>query len=129
MEEFPTKKDWKEIPESEIKLKAEELFRFLDTLPFEHITEFSFNGTNFLLLLVDAEEIASGEAGQDAEYARSDEIDGWDLNVFETLSGEIRKRKLFHEILECNLRDRGYSLKDAHNIAKKEEERIWKTQN
>lgn len=83
--------------------------------------EFSYNASNFLLFLTTEEEVKEmTEEGGDAWHHTSTAIDGRDLYMLESLSGEKRRKKLFHEILECNIRDQGFSLEEAHRIALKE---------
>lgn len=106
------------------EIKSNELLHLIDIIKFEQGEEFTFNGTNFLLFLCDKDEIASGNAGQDAEYFKSNIVD-YDIYMFETLSGEDRRVKLFHEILECNLRDQGYSEDEAHRLTLEEEQKIF----
>lgn len=107
-----------------IEINSEELLKTIDEIEWEEHYEFSYNGSDYILLL-DTEEEADPETGG-AEYHQSTATPGaWDIYILETLSGEERKRKLFHEILECNLKDQGIDHEMAHNTAKQEEEKTF----
>jgi len=76
-----------------------------------------------LLTLAEHEQ---NESHEEAEYFESTGgKDGWDIYLLETLSEEKRRKKLFHEIVECNLRDQEYSNFEAHHIALDEEQKIF----
>lgn len=108
------------------EIKIDELLSVLDSIQWEPMYKFSYNGSNFLLLLTTEEEAKEmTEEGGDAWHHTSTAIDGRDLYMLESLSGEERRKKLFHEILECNIRDQGFSLEEAHHIALEEEQKIF----
>jgi len=106
------------------EINAENLLSFIDSIQWEQGYEFSYNGSNFLLDITDAETVARGQAGLPAEYFKSTAIDGWDIYLHDTIPEAERKRVLFHEILEANLKDQGFS-KNAHQLALKEEQKIF----
>ena len=103
------------------EIKTQELISVIDSIKWEEDYEFSFNGSNFLLLL-DTEDESDPEV-QGAEYHASTSINGWDIYALETLAGEERRRRLFHEILECNIKDQGFSHEIAHQTAFEEEQK------
>lgn len=106
------------------KLDIGSLLDLLEKIQWKDYYKFSYNRTKFLLLMVEDDQ----EGPQDeeiAEYFRSTMIDGWDIYVHETLPDNSRKRSLFHEILEANLRDQGYSRNDAHRITLEEENKVF----
>lgn len=108
------------------EIKTNELLSVLENIQWESMYEFSYNGSNFLLVLTTKEEVKEMiEEGGDAWHTTSTAIDGRDIYIFEGLSGEVRKRKLFHEILECNIYHQGFSMEEAHRIALAEEQKIF----
>ncbi len=109
------------IPE----IKVDELLSTIDNIRWENGHEFSYNGTRFLLFLLTPAEHEQNESNEDAEYFESTGKDGWDIYILETLSEEKKRKKLFHEIAECNLRDQEFSNSEAHQIALDEEQKIF----
>ncbi len=97
----------------------------LETIDFNYGTEFSFNGSNFFLILTNSTEVARSESDGDAFSSRSTYINGWDLYMYEGLEGEQRMRKLFHEVTECNLIDQGCDGDEAHLLALEIEEEVF----
>ena len=106
------------------EIKSEELLSVIDKIKWENMYEFSFNGTNFLLIIIEKEDIETRDVGEEAEYHESTMIDGYDIYLFDTIPESNRKRVLFHEILEANLQDQGFK-NEAHEIALKEEQKIY----
>ena len=107
-------------------IKVDELLSTIDKIRWENGHEFSYNGTSYLLFLLTPAEHEQNESHEEAEYFESTgEKDGWDIYILETLSLEKRKKKLFHEIAECNLRDQKYSNSAAHQIALEEEQKVF----
>ena len=109
------------IPE----IKVIELLRVIDSIKWENGYEFSYNGTCFLLFLLTQAEHQQNESHEEAEYFKSTEKEGWDIYFLETLTEEKRRKELFHEIAECNLRDQYFSNSEAHQIALKAEQHIF----
>lgn len=109
------------IPE----IKVDELLSTIDNIRWENGFEFLYNGTHFLLFLLTPAEHEQNESNEDAEYFESTGKDGWDIYILETLSAEKKRKKLFHEIAECNLRDQEFSNSEAHKIALEEEQKIF----
>ncbi len=106
------------------EIKTEELLSTIENIKWKNGYEFSYNGTNFLLIIIRKEDIKTKDAGEEAEHYASTEIDGYDIYLFDTIPEVNRKRILFHEILEANLRHQGLENK-AHEIALKEEQKIF----
>jgi hypothetical protein len=109
------------IPE----IKVDELLSTIDNIRWENGYEFSYNGTSFLLFLLTAAEHMQNESREEAEYFKSTEKEGWDIYFLETLTDEKRRKELFHEIAECNLRDQYFSNSEAHQIALTAEQHIF----
>ncbi len=112
------------------EIKTNELLTLLDTIQWEQGYEFTFNKTNFFLDITDAETLQKAKeegriekCGLPAEYFRSTYINGYDIYLHDTIPLSDRKRVLFHEILEANLQDQGFTYTQAHNITIKEEEK------
>ncbi|MDP3948504.1 MAG: hypothetical protein Q8Q17_00990 [bacterium] len=102
------------------EIRSKELLDFVNNLQLDDYMEFSFNGSNFLLVYTTEEDVEKD--GEDAWHHTSTAIDGSDIYILDTLPLEAKKRRLFHEILECNLADQGFS-KEAHKIAMDEEQK------
>lgn len=109
----------------EPEIRIDELLSVIDNIRWENGFEFSYNGTSFLLFLLTPEEHEQNESNEEAEYFESTGKVGWDIYFLETLSAEKRRKKLFHEIVECNLRDQKFSNSEAHQIALNEEQKIF----
>ena len=108
------------------EIKVGELLSTIDNIKWENGHEFSYNGTSFLLFLLTPEEHEQNESHEEAEYFESTGgKDSWDIYILETLSIEKRRKKLFHEIAECNLRDQDFSNSEAHQIALEEEQKFF----
>jgi len=108
------------------EIKVGELLSTIDNIKWENGHEFSYNGTSFLLFLLTPAEHAQNESHEEAEYFESTGgKDGWDIYILETLTLEKRRKKLFHEIAECNLRDQDFSNSEAHQIALEEEQKFF----
>lgn len=106
------------------EIKAEELISIIEDIKWEDYYGFSYNGTDFLLILLDQDDIDSGNGGEMAEFTESTIINGYDIYLFETIPETERKRILFHEILEANLQDQGFKSQ-AHDIALAEERKYF----
>ena len=114
------------IPE----IKVDELLLTIDKIKWENGYEFSYNGTSYLLFLLTPAEHEQNESHEEAEYfASTGGTNGWDIYLLETLSTEKRRKKLFHEIAECNLRDQKFSNAEAHEIALQEEQNLFGKRN
>lgn len=116
-------KDQKRIKKHDIRVDL--LLSIIDNIKWENGYEFSYNGTRFLLFLLTSAEHEQNESNEDAEYFESTGKDGWDIYLLETLSLEKRRKKLFHEITECNLRDQDFTNSEAHQIALCEEQKVF----
>jgi hypothetical protein len=112
------------------EIKVNELLSTIDNICWENGYEFSYNGTSYLLFLLTPAEHEQNESHEEAEYFESTGgTDGWDIYLLETLSDEKRRKKLFHEIAECNLRDQKFSNSEAHQIALQEEQKYFGKRN
>ncbi len=107
------------------EIKVDELLSVIDAIKWENGHEFTYNGTSFLLFLLTQAEHEQNESHEEAEYFKSTEKEGWDIYLLETLSAEKRRKELFHEIVECNLRDQYFSNSEAHQIAMNAEQNIF----
>lgn len=108
------------------EIKTGELLKVVDGLSFEYGERFTFNESRYLLLLCTQEEVDSGEPREEVFYSASTaDPGGWDIYMLETLSESDKKRRMFHEILECNLVDRGFQQKLSHELARKAEEETF----
>lgn len=117
--------------EKQPELKIEKLMVLLDTIKWEDGYEATFNGTVFCLHITPKEDLLGAtekeleDFGDPAEYHASTLTDGWDIYLWDTIPDARRKRTLFHEILEINLRDQEFSNQRAHEIALTEEEKVF----
>ncbi len=114
------------------EIKIDELLGILDTLKWKDHYEFEYDGVEFLLIITDAEELRKAEKeetldehGEPAEFSASDLVDGFDIYLHDTIPAEKRKRILFHEILEATLARKGFPLDKIHEIALKEENKVF----
>ncbi|MFA4818973.1 MAG: hypothetical protein WC621_03965 [Patescibacteria group bacterium] len=114
------------------ELKTEELLALLDSIKWEQGYRFTFNGTEFYINITKAGRLAKAEAegklakfGKSAEYFASTYVRGYDIYLHDTIPESDRRRILFHEILEANLRDQSFSLHEAHDIVLKEEQKAF----
>ncbi len=113
------------------EVNIEELISLLDEIKWENGNSFKFNGTEFLMLISTIEELNEPREpgvsfGDEAEIFGSNTVDGFDIYLHDTINESQRKRVLFHEILEGNLRHK-FNLEgeQAHQIAFKEEEKVF----
>jgi|GEM_PF-2363106 len=115
------------------ELKTEELLSMLSTVKWEQGYRFTFNGTEFYINITEAEALAGVETeternkmfGEPAEYFESTYVKGFDIYLHDTIPEADRPKILFHEILEANLQDQGFSEPEAHKITLAEEEKIF----
>lgn len=111
-----------EVPIERLSIQ---LLRLLDTIQYRNGEQFTFNGTNYLLVVCTAEDIANSRDAQAVESICSTQITGWDIYVLDSLTAELRTRMLFQQVLECNLRDKGRSPEAARALSKTEEARLF----
>ena len=123
-----------EAPERQLKpsLKIKELINILDKIKWENRYRFSFNGTEFILMITPKKELIEAKAkgklkefGPPAEFFASTYVNWFDIYLHDTISEKNRKRVLFHEILEANLQDQQIPETEAHKIALREEEKVF----
>lgn len=114
------------------EIKTDKLLGLLDTLKWEDHYEFEYDGVEFLLIVTDAEELREAEKegtldeyGEPVEFSASDSVDGFNIYLHDTIPIEKRKRILFHEILEATLARKGFPLDKIHEIASKEENKVF----
>ena len=117
MEELP-KKTKQELNTSLLEKNIRELLVLLDgdIVKWEDDCMFEFNGTEFYILITPKNELAKAEAEgkldiyhEPAEYYESTLVNGFDIYLHDTIPKSDRKRVLFHEILEVDLRQQGLS--------------------
>lgn len=97
----------------------EQVLALIDELKFETFEKFKFNGQDHYIILLKEDEV---EGGDIAWFSKSTELDGFDFYISEALTGEKRRRAMFHELLEacCPL-----DGAEAHAFALHEEEKIF----
>lgn len=105
-------------------IKAEELLSVIDSLENGWHETFSYNGSDYLIIPLKEDEVEGDEKKEDAWFHASTEINGWDIYILGTLPKDIWRRKMFHEVLECNLISQGHA-EGAHGLALREEEKIF----
>ncbi len=105
------------------EVNAPELLSVIDSLKYESYETFSYNGSNYLIIPLDQNDIESND--DEAWFAASTAISGWDIYILTSLPAEERRRKMFHEVLECYLIEHGLSRKDAHDMSRIEEEKLF----
>lgn len=106
------------------EIYSERLMSIIDEIKWENWEQISYNGTDYLLFLTD--EGGETVVGNDvpAFYTQSSVVD-FDVYIVKSLPLEERKRMLFHELLEANLRSQGLGVKAAHEMTLKEEENVF----
>jgi len=108
------------------KILKEEALEVVNTISFEELEEFNYDGTNFLLMTFTQEELEQNPENEreDVFFSASTEIDGWDIYILDSLSVEEKKRRIFHEIIECDLISQGFET-NAHTKARQVEEEVF----
>jgi len=108
------------------EIKKEELVDLVNSLSFEDQEKITFNGSRYLLWLFTEEDMNTGDEHEKVFYSASTADRGcWDIYMLENLSDAEKKRSMFHEILECNLKDRGFDESLTHELALKAEEEVF----
>lgn len=109
------------------ELKCEELLKLLPTIRWEMGYSFIFNKIELTIFISTAEDMQVNPEsfGEDAEYHQSTVGPGYDIYVHDTITKENRERILFHEIMEIDIIEQGFSTEIAHQTARTEEERIF----
>lgn len=92
-----------------------ELNRVIENIKFEEEERVEYNGSISVLHIL--------ENSLDAYFIEGKEPNKYFLMMGDRLSADERKRLLFHEILEANLRDQKFDNKMAHHISLLEEEK------
>lgn len=112
----------RETPKSP-EIKSQELRLIVEALKIEWEEVFEFNGWKYVIY--PSEEDYPEEHGA---FWSADVTSGLgDRDIYVSLVNadqELIKRRLFHEVLECDLTRQGLDTDLAHKIAKKEEEKI-----
>jgi hypothetical protein len=103
------------------EIKSDELIALINRVKFESSNIYEFNGTVFNIIMFPEDGL--DENNVDTWYATSEIVPGCDIYILETLSLEEKKHRLFHEVLELNLRDQGMSQYQAHDLAKAEDQK------
>lgn len=104
-------------------VKAEELLNTVNHLKLQEGEKFSYNGTNFLLIFSDKTSESDDHAK--AVFHTSTLIDGFDIYILDSVPDDEKRRMLFHEMLEANLRDQSLNNMEAHNLAVENEQKIF----
>lgn len=103
-------------------IHSQQLLQIIENVRWEEMEELKYNGTNFLLFFPDETSECDGHA--DAIWHESTVAD-YDIYILSTLPAQEKKRRIFHEALEADLRRQGFAIKEAHSIAAKEEQKIF----
>ena len=117
MEPIESKKQYILSPE-----KIKEVKEFSDKLKIKEYKPFIFDEIECQIIFLGREDL---DEDGDIWFSASNTISGYDIYIFDELSEETKKRKLFHELLEIDLLKQGVDSDIAHNIAKTEEEKIF----
>lgn len=106
--------------------KLRELISILDSLKFEEFEEFDFDGEKFLLQILPPSHLKKKEGG--AWFHSSTYIEGIDIYIVKKQAPEMRKRQMFHEVVEARAKGMGFDQDIAHNYALEQEQKFF-TQN
>ena len=99
-----------------------ELMATINSLRWEDGEQFFYNGSEYHYISLREEEI--DPVVGPVWYARSSEdARVWDVYVLDTLPEADRVRMVFHEMLECNLKDQGFGHEEVHGLALEQEEK------
>lgn len=104
-------------------LKGEAL-KVVEDLKFEDFEEFKYNKTKFLLILISAEDFSNSSNKEEVFISASTSTRGYDIYMLETIPKEDKKRIIFHEIIEADLRKQGLG-ESSHDLAKKTEIEVF----
>jgi hypothetical protein len=110
-------KDSKESAYYIPRIDSCQLCQIIENVKWEEGEEIEYNGTNLLLSILDN--------SLDAYFIQDVKPNKYFLMMGNRLSTNERKRFLYHEILEANLRDQGFDNKMAHHISFLNEEKIF----
>ena len=103
-------------------IHSEQLLQIIEQVKWEDMEELEYNGTNFLLFFSDKTSESDGHS--DAVFHASSIAD-FDIYILRSLSVQEKKRRLFHEVIEANLRKQGFNNREAHALAEAEEKKIF----
>ena len=114
--------------EKEIKKEPEifkdEALRIVNGLKFEDFEDFSFHNINFLIILINKEDIGDSSNQEEIFLSASTATRGFDIYMLDALSVEDKKRRVFHEIIEADLRRQGFG-EESHKLATKTEVEVF----
>ncbi|MFA5050856.1 MAG: hypothetical protein WC499_01950 [Patescibacteria group bacterium] len=106
------------------EIHSQELLKIIENVKWEEGEGIEYNGTTFLLFFSD--ETSESDGHQDAaSYQSPSHITDFDIYLLKSLSIEDKKRRLFHEILEADLRKQGFNYNEAHDLTKVEEQKTF----
>ncbi len=108
----------------EPEILKDEALRTVSNLKFEDFESFSYHNINFLLILVTKEDISGPGNQEEIFLSASTATRGFDIYMLDTLSIEDKKRRIFHEIIEADLRKQGFG-EGSHELALKTEVDIF----
>ncbi len=125
MESFkpPTNPAIKHEVLEDLPIRAQAVFDLVRKMKINEGRIFEFDGTQYQVIWLNKKEVTAD--GGEASFEASTQIAGFDIYMLKSLSPEVKKRQLFHEILESNLVTWGVPSKEAHNIVLVQEERLF----
>ena len=103
------------------EIKLDELKALINQVEFESGNVYEFNGIIFNIVMFPEDGL--DEDNVDAWYSTSTIVPGYDIYILKTLSIEEKKHRLFHEVLELNLKGQGIPQDQAHALAKVEDQK------
>lgn len=106
-------------------IHSKQLLRTIERVRWEDMEELEYNGTSFLLFF--PEETSESDGHRDAVFHVSSVAD-FDIYILSSLPIQEKKRRLFHEVVEADLRKQGLNNEESHAIAEEEEQRIFSAQ-
>lgn len=104
------------------EIYSQKLLQAIENVKWEEMEELEYNGTNFLLFFPDTTSESDGH--QDAVFHASSVAD-FDIYILSSLPIQEKKRRLFHEVLESDLRKQGFNNNEAHAFVEAEEQKIF----
>lgn len=111
----------REIPKSP-EVKSQELRSIVDSLAIEWEEVMKFNGWKYVIYPSDQDYPEEHGAWWSSNVTSG--LGDRDIYVSINDPNLVRKR-IFHEVLECDLMKQGLPVDEAHTLAQSEEEKIW----
>ena len=104
------------------EVKSQELKLIIDSLKIDWEEVFEFNGWKYIIY--PSTEDYPEEHG--AWWSSNVTSGLGDRDIYVSINNpDLIKKRVFHEVLECDLMKQGLDVKQAHDLAKSEEEKIW----